>query len=31
VGGARDTAVFSIVATEWPAVRNGLRHRLDIG
>jgi RimJ/RimL family protein N-acetyltransferase len=30
-GGARDTAVFSIVAAEWPAVRNGLRHRLDAG
>ena len=27
-GSLRDTVVFSIVDTEWPAVRNGLRHRL---
>jgi len=28
-GSLRDTVVFSIIAAEWPAVRNGLRHRLD--
>jgi RimJ/RimL family protein N-acetyltransferase len=28
-GSLRDTVVFSIVAAEWPAVRNGLRLRLD--
>jgi RimJ/RimL family protein N-acetyltransferase len=27
-GSARDTAVFSIVASEWPTVREGLRARL---
>jgi RimJ/RimL family protein N-acetyltransferase len=27
-GSMRDTVVFSILDTEWPAVRNGLRHRL---
>ncbi|TFV91277.1 GNAT family protein [Blastococcus sp. CT_GayMR16] len=27
-GSLRDTVVFSIVDSEWPAVRNGLRHRL---
>jgi len=27
-GSLRDTVVFSIIDTEWPAVRNGLRHRL---
>lgn len=27
-GSLRDTVVFSIVASEWPAVRAGLRHRL---
>jgi RimJ/RimL family protein N-acetyltransferase len=27
-GSLRDTVVFSIVESEWPAVRNGLRHRL---
>lgn len=27
-GSLRDTVVFSIVATEWPAVRNELRRRL---
>jgi RimJ/RimL family protein N-acetyltransferase len=27
-GSLRDTVVFSITDTEWPAVRNGLRHRL---
>jgi len=27
-GSLRDTVVFSIVATEWPAVRSGLQHRL---
>ena len=27
-GSLRDTVVFSILDTEWPAVRNGLRHRL---
>ena len=27
-GSLRDTVVFSIVDTEWPAVRSGLRHRL---
>jgi RimJ/RimL family protein N-acetyltransferase len=29
-GTLRDTVVFSIIASEWPAVRNGLVHRLDI-
>jgi RimJ/RimL family protein N-acetyltransferase len=28
-GSLRDTVVFSILDTEWPAVRSGLRHRLD--
>jgi RimJ/RimL family protein N-acetyltransferase len=28
LGGARDTAVFSIVASEWPTVCEGLRARL---
>jgi len=28
-GSLRDTVVFSILDSEWPAVRNGLRHRLD--
>jgi RimJ/RimL family protein N-acetyltransferase len=28
-GSLRDTVVFSILATEWPAVRSGLRYRLD--
>ena len=28
-GTLRDTVVFSIVAAEWPAVRSGLRHRLQ--
>ena len=28
VGGARDTAVYSIIATEWPDVRAGLLARL---
>ena len=27
-GSLRDTVVFSITDAEWPAVRNGLRHRL---
>ena len=27
-GSLRDTVVFSIIDTEWPAVRTGLRHRL---
>jgi RimJ/RimL family protein N-acetyltransferase len=27
-GSLRDTVVFSILDTEWPAVRNGLLHRL---
>ena len=27
-GSLRDTVVFSILDTEWPAVRAGLRHRL---
>jgi RimJ/RimL family protein N-acetyltransferase len=30
-GSLRDTVVFSILDTEWPAVRNGLRHRLGQG
>jgi hypothetical protein len=25
----RDTAVFSVLAEEWPAVRDGLRTRLE--
>ena len=29
-GTLRDTVVFSIIASEWPAVRNGLRHRLTL-
>jgi RimJ/RimL family protein N-acetyltransferase len=29
-GTIRDTVVFSIIASEWPAVQNGLRHRLDM-
>jgi len=28
-GTRRDTVVFSILDSEWPAVRSGLRHRLD--
>lgn len=28
-GSLRDTVVFSITDAEWPAVRNGLRHRLE--
>jgi RimJ/RimL family protein N-acetyltransferase len=28
-GSLRDTVVFSIIDSEWPAVRAGLRHRLD--
>lgn len=28
-GSLRDTVVFSVTAPEWPAVRNGLRHRLS--
>ena len=28
-GSLRDTVVFSILDTEWPAVRGGLRHRLS--
>jgi RimJ/RimL family protein N-acetyltransferase len=28
-GSLRDTVVFSILDSEWPAVRSGLRHRLD--
>lgn len=27
-GSLRDTVVYSVVASEWPAVRSGLRHRL---
>ncbi|HMQ66083.1 MAG TPA: GNAT family protein [Arachnia sp.] len=27
-GSLRDTVVFSIIASEWPAVRSGLRHRV---
>jgi N-acetyltransferase len=27
-GSLRDTVVFSIIDSEWPAVRSGLRHRL---
>jgi len=30
-GSLRDTVVFSILDTEWSAVRNGLRHRLARG
>ena len=30
-GALRDTVVFSIVASEWPAVRVGLRHALAMG
>jgi N-acetyltransferase len=29
-GSLRDTVVFSILDTEWPAVRNGLRYRLGL-
>jgi RimJ/RimL family protein N-acetyltransferase len=28
-GSLRDTVVFSIIDSEWPSVRAGLRHRLD--
>jgi RimJ/RimL family protein N-acetyltransferase len=28
-GSLRDTVVFSILDTEWPAVRSGVRYRLD--
>jgi hypothetical protein len=27
-GSLRDTVVFSIIESEWPAVRTGLRYRL---
>jgi N-acetyltransferase len=27
-GSLRDTVVFSVIESEWPAVRSGLRHRL---
>lgn len=27
-GTLRDTVVYSVIASEWPAVRSGLRHRL---
>jgi RimJ/RimL family protein N-acetyltransferase len=30
-GSVRDTVVFSILDSEWPAVRSGLRHRLSAG
>jgi RimJ/RimL family protein N-acetyltransferase len=30
-GSLRDTVVFSIIASEWPAVRNELRRRLSVG
>jgi RimJ/RimL family protein N-acetyltransferase len=30
-GSLRDTVVFSIIASEWPAVRNELHHRLTAG
>ena len=30
-GSFRDTVVFSIIASEWPAVRNSLQHRLSRG
>lgn len=30
-GALRDTVVFSIIASEWPAVRMGLRYTLDTG
>lgn len=30
-GGIRDTVVYSIIAGEWPAVRQGLDHRLARG
>ncbi|TFC96798.1 MULTISPECIES: GNAT family protein [Cryobacterium] len=30
-GALRDTVVFSIIASEWPAVRVGLQHTLDAG
>jgi RimJ/RimL family protein N-acetyltransferase len=29
-GSLRDTVVFSIIASEWPAVRNELRRRLAV-
>jgi RimJ/RimL family protein N-acetyltransferase len=28
-GGLRDTAYYSVIATEWPAVRENLRHKLS--
>jgi N-acetyltransferase len=28
-GTVRDTVVFSIIRSEWPAIRNELRRRLD--
>ena len=28
-GSIRDTVVFSIIASEWPAVKNGLAHKLS--
>jgi len=28
-GSIRDTVVFSIIANEWPAVKNGLVHKLS--
>ena len=30
-GSLRDTAVYSIIATEWPAVRANLEHRMERG
>ena len=30
-GSLRDTVVFSVLESEWPAVRRGLQHRLDPG
>jgi RimJ/RimL family protein N-acetyltransferase len=30
-GGVRDTVVFSIIASEWPAVKQGLDYRLATG
>lgn len=29
-GGLRDTAYYSVIAAEWPAVRENLRHRLSV-
>ncbi|CAM4239312.1 GNAT family N-acetyltransferase [Pseudoalteromonas byunsanensis] len=29
-GSLRDTAVYSIIASEWPAVRNNLQHKLTL-